>query len=316
MLTPDREGRFDDIVLGYDSFDGYVNDRYYCGSTVGPFANRIAGGQFMLDGDNHKLSLNENGENYLHGGAHGFSTKNWNLLASSPKLRFGLSTEHDEQEHLANMQVEVSFELTADNRLIIEHTAKANKPTPISLTCHPYFNLTGQHDVSIANHRLQINAEHVLALDDKQIPTGELVPVKDTDFDFNRAERIERGLSSSAPAVRSSGGYDHCWVLNKTEARRRADITLSEPMSGRAITINTTLPSAQVYSANAFDGSVLGKKEKRLDKHCGIAIEPQFFPDSPNHEHFPDCILRPGHTYQHRHEIGFTTYDSIKKNAQ
>jgi aldose 1-epimerase len=297
ILVPDKNGKFGDIALGYDSLGGYLKSTPYFGAIVGRYANRIAKGRFTLDGKTYQLAIN-NGNNTLHGGIKGFDKVVWDATVLSDSAGVSLILTYlsrdGEEGYPGNLSVRVTYRLTDSNefRTLIE--AATDKATPVNLCNHSYFNLS-ECNTSILGHRLTLNADRFTVVNDELIPTGELRPVKGTPMDFivshEIGERIDQ-VPGAAP-----GGYDHNYVLIKKEGELSFVARLEEMNTGRILEISTTQPGVQFYSGNFLDGTITGKGGKVYKKHWGLCLETQHFPDSPNQKSFPNTILRPGEKY-------------------
>jgi aldose 1-epimerase len=295
--VPDKNGNFADIVLGYDSLDGYINDSVYLGVTVGRYANRIAGGKFTIDGVEYRLAKN-NGENHLHGGIEGFFKKVWsekNVFSSKEKAGIELSylSKDKEEGYPGNLQSIVKYTLTPNNELIIEYEASTDKPTPVNLTNHSYFNLKGQGNGDILNHRIMLNAKKYTPVDEGLIPTGEIKSVEGTPLDFTKIEAI--GARIDELDEKFGGGYDHNFILEGVSDSLVLAAKVIEPESGRVLEIYTTKPGIQFYTGNYLK-NIKGKSGKIYKKYFGFCLEPQYFPDSPNKPNFPSSILKPNET--------------------
>ena len=294
ILTPDRQGKMGDIVLGYDSLQEYVKNSPYFGAIVGRYANRIAKGQFTLDGTTYQLAKN-NGENHLHGGIKGFDKVVWNAEeqkdSSSVGLKLSYHSKDGEENYPGNLETTVLYTLTDQDELMIAIQATTDKACPVNLTNHSYFNLTCA-DSSILGHELLIFADRYTVVDNALIPTGELRKVAKTPMDFSTPYTVGSRIDEVP------GGYDHNYVLEKKEPGITLAAKLYEPLSGRALDVYTSQPGIQFYSGNFLDGSITGKNGKKYLKHYGLCLETQHFPDSPNHPEFPDVILKPGQIYQ------------------
>lgn len=295
IIVPDTSGNWDDIVLGFDSLEGYKSKQNpFFGCITGRFANRIAKGRFTIDGKTYQLPINNNG-NTLHGGINGFNRKYWTAepLPGDSSIKLSYLSKDGEEGFPGNCSVEVEYILTPNNELKIEYTATTDKPTPINLTNHSYFNLSAGKDSTILGHEIMIIADRYVAVDNDLIPTGELLPVKGTAMDFNVP------IATGTEIAKVAGGYDHTYVLNKKIATEpELAVTLYHPGTGRFMELFTTEPGVQFYSGNFLDGSLIGKKGMKYIKHAGLALEAQHFPDSPNQPTFPNTILRPGETYK------------------
>lgn len=307
LRTPDRSGRFDDIVLGYDNLAGYLHDSPYFGAIVGRYGNRIARGSFALDGKTYKLAAN-NGPNSLHGGLRGFDKVIWSARPFQNQEGTGVSLDYKspdmEEGFPGTLSAHVTYTLTDDNGLIVDYQATADKPTPVNLTQHTYWNLAGSARRDILEHELTINADSMTSVDSTLITTGEISPVNGTPFDFRTPMTIGARVDQRQNAqIRYGNGYDHNFVLNRggiaADALVRA-AHVAEPSTGRTLDIFTTEPGVQFYSGNSLDGSITGKGGNVYHFRYGLALETQHYPDSPNHPNFPSTILRPGERYHTR----------------
>lgn len=303
LRVPDREGRCDDIVLGFDTPDGYFGPHPYFGGIVGRYANRIARGRFELDGREHVLACND-GENHLHGGSRGFDRVFWSAeprSAHGSSLVLRRTSEDGEEGYPGKLDCEVTYTLTEANELRIDYTASTDRPTLVNLTHHSYFNLTGCRGSDVLGHQLFVDADAFLPVDEGLIPTGETREVTGTPFDFREPMRIGARIDSADPQLARGKGYDHNFCLR----RRGADpatpslaARLVEPGSGRVMEVLTTEPGLQVYAGGALDGSIVGKGGRPCGRHAGLCLETQHFPDSPNQPGFPSARLDPGQRYR------------------
>ncbi len=292
-LTADKDGKPANIVLGFDSLSGYLAQPPYFGALIGRYGNRIAKGKFTLDGVQYTLATNNDG-NHLHGGNKGFDKVVWDaemLADSTPTLVLSYASKDGEEGYPGNLKVEVRYSLSAANELKIEYNATTDKATPINLTNHSYFNLTGDAGNSILEHALQIDGDHYTPVDSTLIPTGEIKAVVATPFDFTNATKIGLRIDSVA------GGYDHNFVLNHKGSALAQVAVLSEEKSGRNLKVLTTEPGLQFYSGNFLDGSLQSSDGKKINQHNGMCLETQHFPNSPNEPSFPSTILKPGEQY-------------------
>jgi aldose 1-epimerase len=299
LKVPDRSGRFDDVVLGFDTMDGYLKDPPYFGALIGRYGNRIARGQFTLDGQAFKLATN-NGPNHLHGGVKGFDKVLWNAMpaeaADGVSLTLTRRSSDGEEGYPGNLQVSVRYMLTDRNELAIDYRATTDKATPINLTQHSYFNLAANNG-DILGHRLTLNASRYTPVDNTLIPTGELAPVQGTPFDFRVPTSIGERIGLDHAQLKNGNGYDHNFVLDRTGPSLERAALVVEPSSGRTMEVATTEPGIQFYSGNFLDGTIIGKGGRIYKHRTGFCLETQHFPDSPNHPSFPSTILRPGQTY-------------------
>ena len=292
-ITRDKEGNKSNIVLGFDSLSGYLTPPPYFGATIGRYGNRIAGAQFTLDGHSYRLAAN-NGPNHLHGGLKGFDKVVWtadSVDPTNPRLTLQYLSKDGEEGYPGNLSTTVTFTLSDANELTIDYTATTDKATPVNLTNHSYFNLTGDASRTILDHSLQIDADRYTPVDSTLIPTGELAPVKGTPFDFTTPHKIGERIASVP------GGYDHNFVLNKGGRDGARVALLSDPLSGRTLAVYTTEPGLQFYSGNFLDGTLTNRDGKKIQQHAALCLETQHFPDSPNQPSFPSTILKPGETY-------------------
>lgn len=301
FFVPDRNGKFEDIVLGHDNIEKYVNftGERFLGATIGRFANRIADGKFTLDGVNYQLTIND-GPNSLHGGEKGFDRVVWDAeQIDSHKLEFTYLSVDGEQGYPGNLEVKMTYELTDDNEFIVSHHAVTDKKTIVNLTHHSFFNLHGAGNGTVNDHVLMLNADKFTPVNDVLIPTGEQLSVGGTPMDFRTPTPIGSRVNDDYQQLEYGHGYDHNWILNrKTSGELELAATVYEPVSGRFMEVYTTEPGIQFYGGNFFDGEV-GKQGKKYEYRASLALETQHFPDSPNHSGFLSTILLPGEEYKH-----------------
>lgn len=311
LKTADRDGRFANIVLGFDRLESYLAAAVpYYGATVGRYANRIAKGRFAIAGASYQLTLND-GPNSLHGGARGFDKRIWTVDADSGtanRLRLTYVSAAGEEGYPGELTAHVTYRLGEDDSLEIAYEAVTTAPTPVNLANHAYFNLTGTPSKSILDHRLRIDAAAFTPVDATLIPTGEVRNVAGTPFDFRRATRIGGRIAARDEQLQFGHGYDHNWVLAPapTQGALRLAAVLTEPRSGRVMEIRTTQPGLQFYSGNFMNGKPSGEGSV-YGYRTGLCLETQHFPDSPNHPAFPNTILRPGETYAEKTLLRFRT---------
>lgn len=315
LHVPDRDGARDDIVLGFDSLSSYTSDAYraanpYFGALIGRYGNRIAGGEFTLNGDTYTLETND-GPNHLHGGDEGFDQVVWRSESFEEDQQVGLRLRHTSPDghggYPGRLDVEVTYVLTDGNELQVEYRATTTEATPVNLTQHSYFNLDGAGAGTILDHELMINADRFTPVDSTLIPIGELRPVEGTPFDFTEPTPVGARIDADHRQLEYGGGYDHNFVLTSEPLDTlRLAARLYEPDSGRLLTVRTTEPGVQFYSGNFLDGSFTGKGET-YEHREGLALETQHFPDSPNQPEFPSTILRPDETYTSRTVYSFST---------
>jgi len=303
IMVPDKNGNTGDVVFGFDSFDGYVqkNEPYF-GALVGRYANRISNAKFTLNGKAYSLAANNNG-NSLHGGNKGFDKAIWTAQKlSDSSLKLTYQSRDGEEGYPGNLNVDVTYTLGADNSLTIDYSATTDKPTPVNLTNHSYFNLSAGQDSTILDHQLQLNADKYTPVDDKLIPTGEIGNVKNTPMDFTHPKAIRTDID------KVKGGYDHNWILNRSGNGLQTAGTVYEPTSGRFMEVLTTEPGIQFYSGNFLDGTLrFTKKGQRYVQHGALCLETQHYPDSPNRPTFPSTILKPGEPYRQTTVYRFST---------
>lgn len=298
VLAPDRKGNIKNVVAGFDNAEAYANNPWYFGSTVGRFANRIGGGKFTLNGETVQLTVNNHG-NHLHGGLEGFHRKMWPIVSLIEKpAQCGVEMEYHsvdgEEGYPGNLHVKVKFLLNRDNQLEIVYNAVTDQSTPVNLTNHSYFNLSGFEVPVIKDHVLQINADAYTPKGANNLPDGRLLPVAGSPLDFLLPTPVGTHLHTFAADM----GYDHNFVLNHGDKRELIlAARLKDPYSGRTLQVFTDQPGMQVYTSNYWDGSITGQQHMPYVKHGAIALETQAFPDSPNQPGFPDTILRPGQQF-------------------
>jgi aldose 1-epimerase len=306
IRVPDRAGAMADVVLGFDTLDGYLKDPPYFGAIVGRYGNRIAKGQFTLDGRTYKLATN-NGPNHLHGGLKGFDKMVWTARVVESPDGVGMAltrlSPDGEEGYPGNLNATITYTLTDRNEFIVRYQATTDKATPVNLTQHTYFNLAAGGD--ILGHELTINADRYTPVDATLIPTGELAPVQGTPFDFRRRTAIGARIKQDDPQLKNGNGYDHNWVLTRSGAGLQLAARVVEPKTGRTLEVTTTEPGVQFYSGNFLDGTIKGKGGAVYNPRNGLCLETQHFPDSPNHPNFPTTILKPGDTYSSQTVFAF-----------
>jgi aldose 1-epimerase len=299
ILVPGKDGKMGDVVLGFESFDGYrQKTNPYMGALVGRYANRIGSAKFTLDGKLYKLAANNFG-NSLHGGTVGFDKVIWAVTKiGDSSLKLAYQSKDGEEGYPGNVSAEVIYTLASDNSLKIDYTATTDKATPVNLTNHSYFNLSAGKDSTVLDHVVQLNADKYTPVNNQLIPTGQISDVKGTPLDFTTAKAIGKDIGSV------KGGYDHNWVLNKKGTnpdsyRDQQAATVYDPKSGRFMEVFTTQPGIQFYTGNFLDGSLMQTVGgQKYVQHAGLCLETQHYPDSPNQPSFPSSILKPGETYR------------------
>jgi aldose 1-epimerase len=302
LSTPDRNGAMADIVLGFDTIDGYLKDHPYFGAIIGRYGNRIGRARFAIDGTTYALAAN-NGPNHLHGGVKGFDKVVWQAepqnTTEGQRIVFTRTSPDGEEGYPGNLTAKVTYTLNNRNELVIEYEATTDETTHVNLTHHSYFNLAGHNSGDILGHELTIDADRYTPVDETLIPTGELAPVEGTPFDFRQSTPIGARINQADNRQLVFGkGYDHNWVTNGSGFRRVA--RAYEPNSGRTLEVATTEPGLQFYSGNFLDGTVTGKGGAVYNHRTGFCLETQHFPDSPNQPSFPSTLLKPGETYRTR----------------
>ena len=303
IRVADRSGQFNDVVLGYDNPDDYVqNNGPYMGAIIGRYANRIGKGMFTLDGQTYRLATN-NGPNHLHGGLKGFDKVVWTAErfgdSDGAGVIFRYTSSDGEEGYPGTLKVQVTYMLTNQNQLVVDYLATTDKPTLVNLTHHSYFNLTGSAR-DVLDHEMTINADRYTPIDPTSIPTGEIANVEGTPFDFRKPTRIGSRIALDHEQLRNGNGYDHNFVLNRQGDELVKAARVYEPTTGRVMEVSTTEPGLQFYSGNFLNGSIKGKSGIAYGRRFGFCLETQHFPDSPNRPEFPSTVLRPGREYRSR----------------
>jgi aldose 1-epimerase len=311
LTAPDKNGKYADVVLGYDNVKAYVDGTTFFGAIVGRYGNRIAIGKFTLDGKEYKLATN-NGENHLHGGNIGFNKVMWTAepieSATSPALKLTYVSKDGEEGYPGTVTLNVTYTITSDNQLKIDYEATTDKITVLNPTQHSYFNLSGDFNKTILDHVLMIDADkYTPVIDQGAITTGELADVANTPMDFRTPKAIGKDIETDFQQLKFGVGYDHNWVLNKhTEAVPKI-ASVYEPVSGRFMEVFSDQPGVQFYCGNFLDGTVAGKNGIKYQKRTGLCLETQKFPDSPNKPQFPSATLKPGEVYKQTTIYKFST---------
>nr|WP_321409038.1 aldose epimerase family protein [uncultured Carboxylicivirga sp.] len=304
ITVPDKDGKLADVVIGYQSVEEALAGDGYFGALCGRFSNRIVKGQFSIEGVDYQLECN-NGPNHLHGGSEGFNSRVWDVtpyeesrFAQAYKL--ALVSPDGDQGYPGELKVEVVYGLTDENELVIEYAAETSKATIINLTSHAYFNLKGAGNGTIEDQVLELNASKFTPLSAEiGTVTGEITEVKGTAMDFVDAKTIGEACNADDDQVKIVDGIDHNFVIDGYDGMLRLAARLSDEESGRCMEVFTNQPGIQIYTGSHFDGSETGKLGKPIVKWGGVAMETQIFPDSPNKEHFPNAVLKPGEVYKH-----------------
>jgi aldose 1-epimerase len=303
LFVPDRNGNFDDIVLGHESIEDYINGNPYFGAICGRCANRIANGKFVIDGHTYQLPVN-NGPNSLHGGPDGFSNQVFDAgevikSRDSEAIEMRYKSSDNEMGYPGTLTLKVTYTLTNDNELRLDYEAITDKTTHVNIASHSYFNLSGEGNGDILNHELTLNADKFTPVSEVLIPTGEFKAVAGTPFDFTKPKLIGKSINDSYDQLEYGKGYDHNWVINK---EKEGILTLAalcfESKSSRVMEVHTTQPGVQLYTGNWLDGSDKGKRGNVYGRRSALCLETQHFPDSPNKPHFPSTLLKKGETYK------------------
>jgi aldose 1-epimerase len=306
IRTPDRNGKMADVVLGYDSLQEYLNDtKTHFGSVVGRYGNRIALGKFSIDGVSYQVPVN-NGRNALHGGPIGFDRFVWQSKEVPGGVEFTLVSPDGDMGFPGTLTSKVRYTLAGD-RLRIDYSATTDKPTVLNLTNHAYFNLRGDDQGDILNETLELNADHFTPASAEAIPTGELAPVAGTPFDFRKPAVIGSRINDDNQQLKFGSGYDHNWVVNGHAGTLRLAAIVTDPDSGRKMTVETTQPGVQFYTSNHLDGTFTTRHGVKAVVHSALCLETQHFPDSPNHPAFPSTLLRPGQAFHETTTFAFST---------
>ena len=301
IKSPNRDGHVENIVLGFEDFDNYLQEHPFFGAIIGRYANRIADGRFELDGETYQLATND-GDNHLHGGEQGFDKVLWEYeILGENSLALSYVSEDGEEGYPGTLEVRVIYTLTPENELSIDYEAETDQATPVNLTNHSYFNLSGDQTEGILDHELTINAGQYTPVDDGLIPTGELTDVQGTPFDFTSSERIGSRIDEV------EGGYDHNYVVDHDQNDLKQVARLYEETSGRVMEVYTDKPGLQFYSGNFLDGTLQDPDGRPIEQYAALCLETQYFPDSPNQEHFPNTILREGEVYRSQTVYSFGT---------
>lgn len=294
VVTPDKNGKMADIVLGYSTVEEYENNGGYFGATIGRFGNRIGNAEFTLNSTTYKLAKND-GKHHLHGGTVGFDKKLWDFEIAGETVVMTTKSPDMEEGYPGNLEITVAFSLNGDNELKIEYSAKTDKDTVVNMTNHSYFNLNGHGKGDILRHTIQINADKFTRVGEGCIPTGELPFVVGTPFDFLTPHQIGERIGTDDTDLNAGGGYDHNFVISRETPGITTAAILTEEYTGRKIEVKTDLPGIQLYVGNMMD-PVKGKANAHYSKRSGLCLETQFFPDSPNQESFPSCVVKAGET--------------------
>jgi aldose 1-epimerase len=307
LRVPDRSGKMEDVVLGYDSAQGYANDTAYFGAIVGRYGNRIGKGRFALDGKQYQVTIND-GENHLHGGKIGFNKVLWDAqILNDTALQLKYVSKDGEEGYPGTVTLKVTYTWTDKNELRVDYEGTTDKPTILNPTHHSYFNLSGSFTQPILTHQLLIEADGITPVDKGLIPTGQIMSVADTPMDFRTATAIGAHIEDPNEQMSLGRGYDHNWVLRNYSGRVRKAAEVYEPASGRLMTVFTDQPGLQFYTGNFLDGTAKGKEGIAYQHRTGFCLEAQAFPDTPNKPQFPPVTLRPEKAYRQTTIYQFST---------
>ena len=306
LIVPSKLGK-NDVLLGYSGLDGFLSNNPYFGVTVGRFANRISNASFTLQGRTYQLEANI-GKNTLHSGSNGFAKRYWKANAYEENegvyVRFELESPDGDGGFPGNMKAVVSYGLTKSNEIICDYQAKVDKPCPVNFTNHAYFNLAGEGKGDVLSHEVNLYSSAYVEVDDDSIPTGRLLPVDGTEFDFKTRRKIYQDcLNCRDSGVNSFKGYNHCFVVDGEPGKLRPCAAVYEPVTGRAMKVFTTQPGVQFFTSNHMDTE--GKFGSRYAKYSGFCLETQHYPDTPNQENFPSCIASAGNDYHEKAVFAF-----------
>ena len=302
LWVPDKDGKHEDVVLGYNNIDSYIYNKgeRFLGAVVGPYANRIADGTYSIGDETYHFPQNNNGQT-LHGGLKGLDMVVWDVDSVDDSTLVLSYLHADGQEGMpGNLEIVMTYSLTSDNEFKVDYVAKTDKATHVNISHHSFFNLKGEGNGTINDHILYINGTKTTPVNKVLIPSGEIVDVAGTPFDFSQPKAIGTDLEVENEQLTNGGGYDHNWVLDReTESEMELAASVHEPASGRFMEVYTDQPALQFYGGNFFDGTTEGKYGRALNYRESLALETQKYPDTPNHENFPSTLLNPGETYTH-----------------
>lgn len=302
LWTPDKDGKYEDVVLGYNNIDSYINNKgeRFLGAVVGPYANRIAAGTYAIGEEVYNFPQNNNGQT-LHGGLKGLDMVVWDVESVNDSSIVLSYLHADGQEGMpGNLKIVMTYALSSDNEFKVDYVAETDKATHVNISHHSFFNLKGEGNGTINDHILYINASNTTPVNAVLIPSGEIADVAGTPFDFRQAKAIGQDLEVENEQLKNGGGYDHNWILDRqTPDQMELAASVYEPASGRFMEVYTDQPALQFYGGNFFDGTTEGKYGRALRYRESIALETQKYPDTPNHDNFPSTLLNPGETYTH-----------------
>jgi aldose 1-epimerase len=301
ILVPDKNGKFEDVALGFDSLEGYLKNPPFFGAIIGRYGNRIGKGRFTLEGKTYALAIN-NRPNHLHGGLRGFDKVVWKAESFKKEDAVGVIFTHTspdgDEGYPGTLSLKVTYTLTPRNEIEVDYEAATDKATPLNMTQHTYFNLAGDGSRDVLDHRMTIHASRYTPVDSTLIPTGELAGVEGTPFDFRMGTAIGARIAAKDTQIEYGKGYDHNFVLDRTGDGLVPAAHVEEPTTGRVLDVSTTEPGMQFYTGNFLDGTLTGKAGHVYKQRMGFCLETQHFPDSPNKPDFPSTILHPGETYR------------------
>ena len=307
LRVPDRAGRPVDVLLGFDSLEAYRTHGKSLGALVGRYANRIGGARFPLNGQTYALAANDHGVNHLHGGLLGFNKRVWTVEdASDSALTLSLFSPDGDEGYPGNLTVRVTYTLTEEG-LTIAYWARCDQDTVCNLTNHAYFNLSGHDSGPVLDQTIQLLADAYTPTDPLSIPTGEIAPVEGTPMDLRASAPIGARIGEDFPQLLQAGGYDHNWIPNGQPGTLRPIARAFSPATGVTMEVLSTLPGVQFYTGNYLDGCPAGKDGAPYANRWGFCLETQFYPDTPNHENFPSCVLRAGEEFRHTAKFCFAT---------
>ncbi|MEI6695613.1 MAG: aldose epimerase family protein [Bacteroidota bacterium] len=305
LMLPDKSGRLQDVVLGYSSVEDYIRGQRYFGSNPGRVSGRISNSCFTLNGKTYHLPANDNG-NHLHGGIRGFDSVLWDYEIQGEIVSFSYFSPDGEEGYPGNLSVQIDYEWINGNELLITYHAVSDQDTPVCITHHSYFNLSGEDFEEIGQHIIQINAGNYLETNKELLPTGVLLAVDGTDLDLRKPQLLSKGLQSKDECIASVGGFDLCYVLEDSSINMKLSAIVSDPVSGRKMEVYATYPCVVFYSGNACNGIVPGKSGKIAGNQSAFCLEPQLFTNAVNIKNFPSNILSPGQKYHHQIIYKFT----------
>ena len=310
LQTPDRYGKYEDIVLGYNNLDNYVNNpgERFLGAVVGPYANRIADGTYTIDDNTYTFPQNNN-DNTLHGGLKGLDMVVWDVKDVNDSIIVLTYLHPDSQDGMpGNLNIEMTYSLTSANEFKVDYKAVTDAPTHVNISHHSFFNLKGEGNGTILDQIMVINASKTTPVDNELIPTGEIADLTGTPLDFREPHAIGDRIDVENELLANGGGYDHNWIIDrKSDHDMEFAASVFDPSTGRFMEVFSDQPALQFYSGNFFDGTTMGKYNRPLRYRESIALETQLYPDTPHHENFPSTLLNPGETYVHHCIYRFST---------